>query len=86
MSTEKVKIKRDFTISSISNGACDLVIFSSNSDKHPGKKIFCEPETIHSEKTYFNLYHVSGKKQYWKHSPFYWWNFDFWFFINKKRK
>ena len=49
-STNKIHLKCDFIDGSVLNGIRQPILFSFVSDKKPGYKVFCEPETIHFKK------------------------------------
>ena len=50
-STYKIHLKCDVIDGSVVNGLSQPFLFSFVSDKPPGYKVFCEPETIHHKKT-----------------------------------
>ena len=48
--TKKIHLKRDIVGGSVVNGLRQPQLYSFVSDKLPGYKVFCEPETIHYKK------------------------------------
>ena len=46
----KIHLKSDIIDGSIQNGLRHPILFSFVSDKKPGYRVFCEPETIHYKK------------------------------------
>ena len=47
---DKIHLKCDCVDGSVVNGLRQPILFSFMLDKHPGYKVFCEPETIHYKK------------------------------------
>ena len=50
-STDKIHLKCDVIDGSVVNGVRQPILYSFVLDKKPGYNVFCEPETIHYEKT-----------------------------------